>query len=97
MRIFVGNVPFATTEEDLTLLFEPYGIVDRVQIATERETGRARGFAFVDMPDATEAHAAIEALHGTPLEGRLLTVNEARPREERGATLASTSVTPVRK
>ena len=84
MRIFVGNVPFANTEEDLTLLFEPYGIVDRVQIATERETGRARGFAFVDMPDATEAHAAIAALHGTPLEGRLLTVNEARPRDERG-------------
>src|SRR5262245_65756979 len=81
MRIFVGNVAFTTSEFDLEELFGRYGRVDRVQIATDRESGRSRGFAFVEMPDSAEAHAAMEALHGSSLLGRALTVNEARPRE----------------
>jgi RNA recognition motif-containing protein len=81
MRIFVGNVAFSTSEFDLEELFGRYGRVSRATIATDRVTGRSRGFAFVEMPDATEAQAAIEALHGTAVEGRLLTVNESRPRE----------------
>ena len=84
MRIFVANLAFATTEEELERLFEPYGIVDRAQIITDRETGRSRGFGFVEMPDATEAQAAIDGLNGTSLGGRQLTINEARQREERG-------------
>jgi RNA recognition motif-containing protein len=80
MRIFVGNVPFATSEEDLVQLFNVYGTVDRVQIATDRKTGRARGFAFVEMPDASEAREAIAELNGAEVGGRPLTVNEARPR-----------------
>ena len=83
MRIFVANIAFTTTEEELSQLFESYGIVDRTQIMTDRDTGRSRGFGFVAMPDATEAQAAIDGLHGTSLGGRMLTVNEARPREER--------------
>jgi RNA recognition motif-containing protein len=82
MRIFVANIPCTTTEEELERLFHPHGIVDRVQIVTERETGRLRGFGFVEMPDTTEAQAAIDGLYGTLLGGRTLTVNEARPREE---------------
>ena len=81
MRIFVGNVAFTTSEFDLAELFGRYGQVTRVQIATDRDSGRPRGFAFVDMPTSTEAHAAIEALHGSSFGGRPLTVNEARARE----------------
>jgi RNA recognition motif-containing protein len=83
MRIFVGNLAWATTEDELERLFETYGIVDRAQIVTDRDTGRSRGFGFVEMPDATEAQAAIDGLNGTSLGGRPLTVNEARQREER--------------
>jgi len=83
MRIFVGDLAFTTTEEELRRFFEPYGIVERVQIITDRETGRPRGFGFVEMPDASAARAAIAGLQGTPLGGRTLSVNEARPREER--------------
>ena len=83
MRIFVGDLAFTTTEEELRRFFEPYGIVERVQIITDRETGRPRGFGFVEMPDARAARAAITGLQGTPLGGRILSVNEARPREER--------------
>jgi cold-inducible RNA-binding protein len=83
MRIFVANIAFTTTEEELSQLFESYGIVDRAQIMTDRDTGRSRGFGFVEMPDVTEAQAAIDGLNGTSLGGRSLTVNEARPREER--------------
>jgi cold-inducible RNA-binding protein len=68
----------------ITTLFEPYGIVNRAQIATDRVTGRSRGFGFVEMPDATEAQAAIDGLNGTSLGGRQLTVNAAREREDRG-------------
>ena len=81
MRIFVANISFTTTEEELDRRFEPYGIVDRSQIITDRDTGRSRGFGFVEMPDATEAQAAIDGLNGTALGGRTLTVNEARARE----------------
>jgi RNA recognition motif-containing protein len=83
MRIFVGNLAFTTTEDELRQRFEPYGIVERVQIMTDREIGRPRGFGFVEMPDASAARAAIAGLQGTPLGGRTLSVNEARPREER--------------
>ena len=83
MRIFVGNVDFTTTEAEISQLFEPYGAVERVQILMDRDTGRSRGFGFVEMPNAPEAQAAIAGLNGRSLRGRTLTVNEARPREER--------------
>jgi RNA recognition motif-containing protein len=83
MQIYVNNFPFTTTEEELRHLFEPYGTVETARIVTDRDTGRPRGFGFVEMPNATEAQAAIEGLNGTALGGRMLTVNEARPREER--------------
>src|SRR6266568_8838896 len=81
MRIFVGNVAWGTTEEDLAQLFHPFGEIERIQILTDRATGRSRGFGFVEMPDTTEAQAAIAGLNGTVLGGRALTVSEARPRE----------------
>jgi RNA recognition motif-containing protein len=84
MRLFVANMAFTTTEEELRELFEAYGMVDRAQIMTDRDTGRPRGFGCVEMSDPTEAQGAIAGLHGTSLGGRPLTVNEARPREERG-------------
>ena len=80
MTIFDRNVPWSITVDELHQLFERYGSVASVRLATDRETGRARGFGFVEMPDADEAQAAIMGLHGTAWEGRLLTVNEARPR-----------------
>jgi RNA recognition motif-containing protein len=82
MRIFVGSLALTTTETALRQLFTPYGHVERVQILTDRETGRSRGFGFVEMPDAAAAQAAIEGLNGRSLAGRFLTVNEARPRED---------------
>lgn len=81
MNIYVTNLTYTTTEEELSQLFEPYGIVESARIITERDTGRSRGFGFVEMPDATEARAAIAGLNGTALGGRALTVDEARPRE----------------
>jgi RNA recognition motif-containing protein len=83
MHIFVGNLAFTTTEEELAQLFHPYGEIASIRIMTDRDSGRSRGFGFVEMPDATEAQAAIDGLNGTALGGRQLTVNEARPREER--------------
>ena len=83
VNIFVGNLPFTTTDQDLRQLFEPYGAVEAVRIMTDRETGRARGFGFVEMPDDRAAQTAIDALNGTSLAGRALTINEARPREPR--------------
>jgi len=85
MNIFVGNLAFTTTEEDLAQLFHPYGTIGRVQILHDRDTGRSRGFGFVEMPDAREAQAAIDGLNGPSLGGRPLTVNAARQRAERGA------------
>jgi RNA recognition motif-containing protein len=83
VNIFVGNIPFTTTADDLQQLFEPYGTVQQASVITDRETGRSRGFGFVEMPDSNEARAAIAALHGSDMQGRTLTVNEARPREPR--------------
>ena len=83
MRLFVGSLALTTTEAELRQVFTPYGEITSVRIMTDRETGRSRGFGFVEMPDATAAQAAIDGLNGRSLGGRLLTVNEARPREER--------------
>ncbi len=84
MKIYVGNMNFQTTEEQLEGLFSNYGQVDEVAVITDRETGRPRGFAFVTMSNDSEGQAAIEAVNGTEFDGRTLTVNEARPRENRG-------------
>src|SRR5579862_9726975 len=80
-NLFVGNMPFQTTEGELRGLFEPFGQVARVHIAMDRETGRSRGFAFVEMPNDDEAAKAIAGLDGKDLGGRNLKVNEARPKE----------------
>jgi RNA recognition motif-containing protein len=82
VKLYVGNLPFSTTQDSLEQLFSNYGEVQEVAIVTDRETGRSRGFAFVTMADDA-ARQAIEALHGSELDGRSLTVNEARPREDR--------------
>ena len=84
MKIYVGNMPFSSNEQSLEALFSNYGQVDEVAVITDRETGRSRGFAFVTMSSDEEAKEAIEALNGQEFEGRTLTVNEARPRENRG-------------
>ena len=78
--LFVGNLNFQTTEADLTALFQPFGQVGRIHIATDRETGRARGFAFVEMPNDDEAVKAIAGLDGKEFGGRNIKVNEARPK-----------------
>jgi RNA recognition motif-containing protein len=83
MNIFIGNLAFTTTEDDLRQLFATYGHVDRVQILQDRATGRSRGFGFVEMPDASEAQAALASLHGATFGGRALIVDEARPRADR--------------
>jgi RNA recognition motif-containing protein len=84
MKLYVGNLSFSTTEESLRSLLSEHGAVDEVQIVTDRDSGRSRGFAFAVMPDAAEANAAIQALNGVDLDGRNLVVNEARPKEARG-------------
>ena len=81
-NIYVGNLAFSTTEDELRTAFEAYGQVTSVSIIKDRETGRSRGFAFVEMSDAGEAKRAIEALNSADVGGRNLTVNEARPRAE---------------
>lgn len=81
-RIYVGNLPFSATEEEVRGLFEPYGEIVSVAMINDRETGRFRGFCFVEMADA-DADEAIEALNGMDVGGRSLRVNEAQPREER--------------
>jgi cold-inducible RNA-binding protein len=83
-NLFVGNMSFQTTEADLRALFEPFGQLSRVHIAMDRETGRARGFAFVEMPNDAEAAKAIQGLDGKDLGGRNIKVNEARPKEGGG-------------
>ena len=83
MNIFVGNLAFSTTDHDIRQLFEPYGVVDTINIITDRYTGQSRGFGFVDMPDTAAAKAAIQGLQGKALGGRTLNVNEAKPREPR--------------
>jgi cold-inducible RNA-binding protein len=83
-KLYVGNLSFNTTEADLSATFGAHGTVSRATIVTDRETGRARGFAFVEMGSAQEAEAAIAALDGKTVDGRQLQVNVARPREDRG-------------
>ena len=83
-NIFVGNLDFSATEDAIRALFEAYGAVERVSLMKDRDTGRSRGFAFVEMTNAGEADQAIAALNGTDLGGRALNVNEARPKVDRG-------------
>lgn len=83
-NIYVGNLSFRTAEADLEAAFAPFGAVEKVTVVTERETGRSRGFGFVEMPNADEAARAIATMNGKDVGGRALQVNEARPREERG-------------
>ncbi len=82
-NIYVGNLSYRATEEDVRQAFGRYGQVSGVSIVSDRETGRSRGFAFVEMPDAEEAKAAIDGLNQQEIAGRQVTVNEARPREDR--------------
>lgn len=83
MRIYVGNLGYETSEPELRQTFAGYGQVEDVSVIQDRDTGRSKGFAFVEMPTRAEAQAAIEGLNGKELAGRTLTVNEARPRQER--------------
>jgi RNA recognition motif-containing protein len=80
MRIYVGNLSYAVTSEELRSLFEPFGVVDSAEIQVKTRTGQSRGFGLVEMPNASEAEAAIAALNGKEHHGRTLTVNESRPR-----------------
>lgn len=84
MSIYVGNLSFKVTQEDVSSVFAEYGTVKRVQLPTDRETGRMRGFGFVEMSTDAEEDAAIEALDGAEWMGRSLKVNKAKPREDRG-------------
>ena|SRR5580658_4687346 len=85
-NIFVGNLNFGATEDAVRSLFEAYGTVERVSIITDRDTGRAKGFGFVEMSANAEADQAIAALNGRELDGRALNVNEARPKTDRGGS-----------
>ena len=84
MKLYVGNLPYSMTDSDLQDLFSAHGTVQSVQIIIDRDTGRSKGFGFVEMGSSEEGQAAIAALHDKDINGRKLTVNEARPREERG-------------
>jgi RNA recognition motif-containing protein len=83
-NIYVGNLSYNATEDDLRQAFSRFGDVSSVSVIKDRETGRARGFAFVEMPDSSQAAEAIENINNTEIAGRNVTVNEARPREDRG-------------
>ena len=82
-KLYVGGLPYSTTEDALEQLFSQHGTVESAKVITDRDTGRSRGFGFVEMESSAEAQAAISALNGTDLDGRTLTVNEAKPRENR--------------
>ena len=84
VNIYVGNLPFSTTDSDLQTLFGEFGTIQKVSVISDRETGRSRGFGFVEMADDAQGKAAIEALNGKEFGGRYLTVNEARPRTSGG-------------
>jgi RNA recognition motif-containing protein len=84
MNIYVGNLSYEVTEEDLRLAFEPFGQVESVNVIKDKYTGQSKGFGFVEMPSKTEAQSAIDGLNDTELKGRTLNVNEARPRTDRG-------------
>jgi len=83
-NIYVGNLPYTTTDAELQALFEPFGQVGRASVVIDRETGRSRGFGFVEMPNDPDADKAIEKMNGYSVNGRALVVNEARPREGGG-------------
>ena len=83
MNLYVGNLAYSVTEADLRTAFEAFGEVDRASVITDRDSGRSKGFGFVEMPNNSEADSAIKALNDTPLNGRAIKVNEARPRENR--------------
>ena len=83
MNIYVSNLAYSATDQDIRQLFESYGVVDTINIITDRDTGQSRGFGFVEMPNSAAAKAAIQGLQGKALGGRGLTVDEARPREPR--------------
>lgn len=89
MNIYVGNLSYGSTEDSLRSLFESYGAVDTVSIIIDRQTGRSRGFGFVEMPNEEEARAAIASLDNKEFEGRVLRVNEARPKPERRSSYES--------
>ncbi len=84
MKIYVGNLPFSTTDEDLAQEFSAFGEVASANVVIDRVNGRSRGFGFVEMPQDSDAEAAIAALNGKEMQGRPLTVNESRPREDSG-------------
>jgi RNA recognition motif-containing protein len=84
MRIYVGNLAYAVNEDDLRQAFAAFGQVESVNVITDRDSGRSKGFGFVEMPVAEEAQAAIAGLNGKDVKGRAVTVNEARPRADRG-------------
>ncbi len=90
-NIYVGNLAWSATADDLLALFQEHGQVTRAQVITDRETGRSRGFGFVEMENDGEAQKAIDALNGADFNGRPLTVNEAKPREDRGGAGGSAS------
>ncbi len=83
MNIYVGNMPYSMTDSDLNDAFAAYGKVDSARVVMDRDSGRPKGFGFVEMPNNDEANAAIAALNGTQRDGRALSVNEARPKEDR--------------
>ena len=83
MNIYVGNLSYDTQDQDLHDAFAAYGAVESARVITDRDSGRSRGFGFVEMPDKSEAEAAISALNESDLQGRTINVNEARPREDR--------------
>lgn len=82
-KLFVGGLPFATTDEELSELFSAHGTVSYAKVITDRDTGRSKGFGFVEFENDDEGKAAEKAMNGTEINGRSITVNEARPREER--------------
>ncbi|MGH8001058.1 MAG: RNA recognition motif domain-containing protein [Brasilonema sp.] len=86
MSIYVGNLSYEITQDDLKQVFVEYGTVNRVRLPTDRETGKLRGFGFVEMETEAEETAAIEALNGAEWMGREMTVNKAKPREDRGSS-----------
>ncbi|MBI2803809.1 MAG: RNA-binding protein [Planctomycetes bacterium] len=82
-KLYVGNLPYSVSDSDLKAMFDPFGTVESAQVIQDRDTGRSKGFGFVEMSSPQEGQAAIEAMHDKDLNGRKLVVNEARPREER--------------
>jgi RNA recognition motif-containing protein len=83
-KLYVGNLSYGVTDSDLQRIFEEYGTVESAQVVMDRDSGRSKGFGFVEMSSDQEAQAAIDGLNGQEVSGRALTVNEARPREDRG-------------